>query len=302
MRPFSKLAIIGVAASIAVPSSAEVRFVPLPPGLPFTALIGSGGTKATTEGVDFWTAGKPPRRYQMIGTITDSSEGKLLSAIPTSELAKKVREFGGDALLVLPMDDLPLEAKISLKNVPGLPKHQFWIIRYMPDDAYAIAEDDHAGQVRELKEWTDRQCSDPSSITRRSANDPAFSRAARDAIRSEVRRTLAEIAEATKDAPEQERARRAEMQRLVMQMLDCQEQQLAAEATNEALRGGIGAAASWRSTTRPGVTGSSTVTGEEKLADGGQCLTVDDVVIIDGEETVIQKRMCRRAGGGWMNA
>ena len=42
--------------------------------------------------------------------------------------------------------------------------------------------------------------------------------------------------------------------------------------------------------------GRSTVTGEEKLADGGTCMTVTDVVIVDGEETTVPKKMCRARG------
>ena len=52
----------------------------------------------------------------------------------------------------------------------------------------------------------------------------------------------------------------------------------------------------WKSDSRANVTGKSTVTGEEKLADGGQCLTVTDVVIVDGEETTVPKRMCKAKG------
>jgi hypothetical protein len=44
------------------------------------------------------------------------------------------------------------------------------------------------------------------------------------------------------------------------------------------------------------VSGKSKVTAEEKLADGGQCLTVTDVVIVDGEETTVPKKMCRARG------
>ena len=32
------------------------------------------------------------------------------------------------------------------------------------------------------------------------------------------------------------------------------------------------------------------------MADGGQCLTVTDVVIVDGEETTVPKKMCRAKG------
>jgi len=80
-------------------------------------------------------------------------------------------------------------------------------------------------------------------------------------------------------------------------MLDCDEQQKAAGATQEVVeeaeRGGVGATSSWESTTRPGVRGSSTVTALETNTAQGDCMTVTDVVIIDGEETSVPKRMCR---------
>ena len=82
----------------------------------------------------------------------------------------------------------------------------------------------------------------------------------------------------------------------LLRLLDCKEQQQAAKATNEAIRGGVGTEVTWKSESRANVTGSSKVTGEEKLADGGTCLTVTDVVIVDGEETKVPKKMCRARG------
>ena len=82
----------------------------------------------------------------------------------------------------------------------------------------------------------------------------------------------------------------------IINLLDCKEQQQAAQATNEAIRGGVGTETSWKSETRPNVSGKSVVTAEEKLADGGNCMTVTDVVIVDGEETTVPKRMCRAKG------
>lgn len=76
----------------------------------------------------------------------------------------------------------------------------------------------------------------------------------------------------------------------IMGMLDCQEQEKAAQATDQAVqRGEVGATAEWQSESRPGVTGSSTVTAVE-----GDCMTVTDIVIVDGEETRAPKQMCRR--------
>ena len=83
----------------------------------------------------------------------------------------------------------------------------------------------------------------------------------------------------------------------LLKMLDCKEQRQAAQATDQAVRGGVGTEVSWKSDSRANVSGKSKVTGEEKLADGTQCLTVNDVVIVDGEETTVPKRMCKTPGG-----
>lgn len=81
----------------------------------------------------------------------------------------------------------------------------------------------------------------------------------------------------------------------IASMLDCQEQQQAARATEEATRNAtVGSTATWQSETRPGVTGSSTVTAVETDSPQGDCVTVTDVVIVDGEETRAPKHMCRR--------
>ena len=82
----------------------------------------------------------------------------------------------------------------------------------------------------------------------------------------------------------------------IINLLDCKEQQQAAQATDQAIRGGVGTEVSWTSESRPNVAGRSKVTGEEKLADGGQCMTVTDIVIVDGEETSVPKKMCRAKG------
>lgn len=82
----------------------------------------------------------------------------------------------------------------------------------------------------------------------------------------------------------------------IINLLDCKEQAQAAKATDTAIRGGVGTEVAWKSESRPNVSGKSTVTAEEKLADGGQCMTVTDVVIVDGEETMVPKKMCRAKG------
>ena len=77
--------------------------------------------------------------------------------------------------------------------------------------------------------------------------------------------------------------------------LDCHEQRQAAAATEQVVERGVGATQTWTSETRPGVTGSSTVTAAAAPADNGTpCVTVTDIIIVDGEETRAPKRMCRR--------
>src|SRR4051812_19625230 len=84
----------------------------------------------------------------------------------------------------------------------------------------------------------------------------------------------------------------------IIAKLDCKEQVQAATATDTAVRGGVGTTSSWESETRPGVKGTSTVRDQRASADGGSCMLITDVVIVDGEETTVDKKMCRKPGGG----
>ena len=53
--------------------------------------------------------------------------------------------------------------------------------------------------------------------------------------------------------------------------------------------------AAWTSNTREDVSGTSTVVARnDPDSDGVQCITVSDVIIVSGEETRADKRMCRR--------
>ncbi len=75
------------------------------------------------------------------------------------------------------------------------------------------------------------------------------------------------------------------------------EQEKAAEATVEVTeKEEVGATAEWKSPTRSGVTGSSTVTALNTEPSGRRCMNITDVAIIDGEETRVSKQMCRGPG------
>src|SRR6185503_15886043 len=55
----------------------------------------------------------------------------------------------------------------------------------------------------------------------------------------------------------------------IINLLDCKEQQQAAKATDDAIRGGVGTEVAWQSESRANVSGKSKVTKSEQLADGG---------------------------------
>lgn len=83
--------------------------------------------------------------------------------------------------------------------------------------------------------------------------------------------------------------------------LDPEEQKQAAQATLDATRGEgdeatveVGSSVGWVSQTRDDVSGSSTVVGRNDDDEGRQCITVSDVIIVRGEETRADKRMCRQ--------
>ena len=102
--------------------------------------------------------------------------------------------------------------------------------------------------------------------------------------------------------------------------LDEKEQKQAAEATLAATRGDeagevkVGDTSEWVSGSRKDVKGKSTVValeqapgssnaggngkgkGKQVAAAGTQCITVTDVIIVNGEETTANKRMCRAPG------
>ena len=84
--------------------------------------------------------------------------------------------------------------------------------------------------------------------------------------------------------------------------LDPEEQKQAAQATLDATRGdgasaevAVGSSSAWSSGTRADVSGTSTVVARNDAEAGGlQCIVVSDVIIVSGEETRADKRMCRK--------
>lgn len=69
---------------------------------------GTGGTKVTRNGIDYWHYGQPPRKYRVIGLIFDDrgTSHKLLNramdgnVIGSPDIARICKDNGGDAVVV----------------------------------------------------------------------------------------------------------------------------------------------------------------------------------------------------------
>jgi hypothetical protein len=63
--------------------------------------VGTGGASRSVNGVDLWVTGTPPRRFRIIGYITDERlGGPLAMAGRDRGMADKARNAGGDGLLL----------------------------------------------------------------------------------------------------------------------------------------------------------------------------------------------------------
>lgn len=63
---------------------------------------GRGGTKEVVDGMEIWDNGEPPRKFTILGIIDDRRSGGLIPMLQLkSDVVKKAREAGGDAVLEL---------------------------------------------------------------------------------------------------------------------------------------------------------------------------------------------------------
>ena len=63
---------------------------------------GTGGPRITANGIDYWTSGTPPRRYQLLGVFTDARKDRLFDGdvIGSRSVAKLNLAAGGSAVIV----------------------------------------------------------------------------------------------------------------------------------------------------------------------------------------------------------
>lgn len=98
-----KYAILSMVLALsATPSLADAKIdFALYEGAPVIK-TGTGGTKITKNGVDWWTTGEPPRRYQVIGAVQDKRDEMWDGghALGSPSITRKVKKAGGDAVII----------------------------------------------------------------------------------------------------------------------------------------------------------------------------------------------------------
>lgn len=81
--------------------------------LPFegkqTVYEGNGGTRRNVDGIDFWENGDPPRKFILLGYITDRRHrtgiwGAISMSNLESDVAKVAKQAGADAVILVSSD------------------------------------------------------------------------------------------------------------------------------------------------------------------------------------------------------
>jgi hypothetical protein len=181
-----------------------------------------------------------------------------------------------------------IAAPLALAGLAAPAQAQFGGLGRIINDARNAAENDE----EEEEEQTPEECEQDSS--------PSVGRAVLGGILGRASRDAANRAGIGSFVPVSEFS--DQLTTAIACRLDPDEQRQAADATLEATRGTsedgsaeVGASAAWTSETREGVSGRSTVTGRQaEPGDGLDCIFVTDVIIVEGEETRADKRMCRQ--------
>ena len=106
--------------------------------------VGQGGSSKVVDGIDFWIDGTPPRRFQVLGTISDERHKTgLIGVIAMSglehDVAKLAHEAGADAVILSGAQD-NVEGYVgstgSTAYVRPIESHasRYLVIKYLPDD------------------------------------------------------------------------------------------------------------------------------------------------------------------------
>lgn len=83
---------------------------------------GTGGAKITKNGIDYWTTGTPPRKYQIIGYVQDKRDEEWDGggAIGSRNIANKVKKAGGNAVIIQSQEEAGSTGSFGTGQIGGL--------------------------------------------------------------------------------------------------------------------------------------------------------------------------------------
>lgn len=97
---FRQILIVVIGLNLTAGAQAKTRFAAYEG--PNAVTTGQGGTKVTKHGIDYWTTGTPPRRYQILGVFTDRRyEEWGTFAVGSPKIAKMTLSLGGNAVIMI---------------------------------------------------------------------------------------------------------------------------------------------------------------------------------------------------------
>lgn len=134
------VAAVGIATYSPTPLRAQAKIDLSEYDGPAMIATGTGGTKITKHGIDYWTSGTPPRRYQVIGLISDKRDETWDGghAIGSPKVASKVKEAGGDAVILRSQDEAGSTGGSGFWGIFAMGGSktitQMAVIRYLPDE------------------------------------------------------------------------------------------------------------------------------------------------------------------------
>ncbi|MGA0599356.1 hypothetical protein ACO2Q3_01475 [Caulobacter sp. KR2-114] len=112
---------------------------------------GQGGERKTIDGVDFWLRGDPPRRYQVLGSLSDRRHktgiyGAIRMSGLETDIARAARTAGGDAVILEGEQD----------EVTGVTGSSFGNVNGTYGGGYYSGNRSSFGVAREMKDHESR--------------------------------------------------------------------------------------------------------------------------------------------------
>jgi len=96
---------------------------------------GTGGSKLVVDGIEFWSNGSPPRKFQVIGSVTSEiGSGYGDESLILSSVAAEVKAKGGNSAIQLTNNSSfsgMLRVSPSYFMAAGVKRMEFSVVKYV---------------------------------------------------------------------------------------------------------------------------------------------------------------------------